>query len=278
MLTTRPRRALGALRRNRTVTAVTRSGYCDGISLACHARPVDTRQARFHGCCRYINRGLPRQLRRLPAAADTGGGLRRNIRLVEGMAGQEAQQRDGAGLFVLRSLPRADKTQASRALKPVETAGAVPHDPQTLESRPGWHLPSLILATKSTRVLQFARVTMRTLSSRYPETAEHFRTRRNDRIHALYSMVADRNTNNIHETRMDRLATGHRQDEYSLPIWTTMNCGRNTRMGVSCLNVPAAHSGGREARGGAEGSTPGWRAAIDSELESGITGVAPPNR
>jgi hypothetical protein len=46
---------LGALCRNRTVTAVTRSGYCDGISLACRALSADTRQTRFHDCCRDIN-------------------------------------------------------------------------------------------------------------------------------------------------------------------------------------------------------------------------------
>ncbi len=203
-------------------------------------RSVDTRQTRFHDCCRYINRGLQRQLRRLPAEADMGGCLRRKVLLVEGTANQEAQQQDGTGLFVLRSCAGLDKSQASRAVKALETAGVVPHDPQTLESRLGPRLPSLMLATKSTRVLQFARTTMRTLSSRYPETAEYFCARRNDRIHARYSMVAGRSTNNIHGTRTDRLVTGHRHDALSFPIWTSINCGRNTRMGAGCLSVPAA--------------------------------------
>jgi hypothetical protein len=66
----------------------------------------------------------------------------------EDTAHQEAQQQDGTGVVRPAELAGLDKSQASRAPKGRETVGAVRHDRQTHEYRPGSRLPSRMLATK----------------------------------------------------------------------------------------------------------------------------------
>jgi hypothetical protein len=65
----------------------------------------------------------------------------------EDTAHQEAQQQDGTGVVRPAELAGLDKSQASRAPKGRETVGAVRHDRQTHEYRPGSRLPSRMLAT-----------------------------------------------------------------------------------------------------------------------------------
>ena len=133
-----------------------------------------------------------------------------------------------------------DKSQASRAVKAVETAGAVRHDPQTLESRLGWRLPSLMLATKSTRVLQFARTRCGRFHPGIPKLQSTFASAAmTGFMHGTVWWQAGALKTFMERERI-ALLPDIGSDALSFPIWTSINCGRNTRMGAGCLSVPAA--------------------------------------
>ena len=54
-----------------------------------------------------------------------GSSLRRNMLLVEAIVNQEALQQGGTGVVRLAELAGLDKSQASRGLRALETAGVV---------------------------------------------------------------------------------------------------------------------------------------------------------
>jgi hypothetical protein len=167
----------------------------------------------------------------------------------------------GCATFLIDPRPRrgVDKSQASRALKALETAGIVQRDPRTLEYRLGWRLPSLMLATKSMRVLQFALDTMRTLSAMYPETAEFFCVRRADPGHALYSMAVDGSTKkhpwSANGAPCYRASTG-RALLSGLDVYQLRKAYPNGARAVGERAPPHPH--GQAPRGGADGSAQGW--------------------
>ena len=208
-----------------------------------------------------------------------GSSLRRNMLLVEAIVNQEALQHGGTGVVRLAELAGLDKSQAARGLKALETAGVVQRDPRTLEYRLGWRLPSLMLATKSTRVLQFAQESMRTLSLMYPETVEYFCVLRSDRVHALYSMAAD---------------GGPRKHPWSAS-GAPCYCTSTGRALLSDLDIYQLRERYPNGLGLAESAPSPIRtveqlaaalkevrqdgyAAVDGELEPGLAGVAAPIR
>jgi IclR family transcriptional regulator, KDG regulon repressor len=208
-----------------------------------------------------------------------GSSLRRNMLLIEAIVNQETLQQGGTGVVRLAELAGLDKSQASRALRSLEMAGLVQRDPHTLEYRLGWRLPSLMLATKSARVLQSAHEAMRTLCSMYPETVEYFCVLRDDRVHALYSVAADGSTKK------------HPWGANGAPCYCT-STGRALLCDLDVYQLREEYPAGLEL---AEGSLSPIRtveqlasalkevrsdgyAAVDSELESGLAGVAAPIR
>ena len=136
-----------------------------------------------------------------------------------------------------------------------------------------------MLATKSTRVLQFAQESMRTLSLMYPETVEYFCVLRHDRVHALYSMTIDGSTKK------------HPWSAGGAPCYCT-STGRALLCDLDIYQLRDAYPNGLEL---AESPLSPIRtvahfaavlkdvrqdgyAAVDGELEPGLAGVAAPIR
>ncbi|CAM3525643.1 IclR family transcriptional regulator [Kibdelosporangium persicum] len=97
-------------------------------------------------------------------------GLRRDIDLLEVLAGQEAQRRGGLGVLRVATLTGREKSQVSRALRALEDEGIVERDPDTLEYRLGWRLFSLVARSTHSRLVQAAEPVMHRLAHALEET------------------------------------------------------------------------------------------------------------
>jgi DNA-binding IclR family transcriptional regulator len=97
-------------------------------------------------------------------------GLRRDIELLEALAGVEAQRRGGLGVLRVAALTGREKSQVSRALRALDDEGIVERDPDTLEYRLGWRLFSLVARSAHTRMIQAAEPVMRRLAQLLEET------------------------------------------------------------------------------------------------------------
>ena len=99
----------------------------------------------------------------VPAERAGSSGLRRDIDLLQALAGDEAQQRGGLGVVRLAELVQREKSQVSRALRALEKVGLVERDPATREYRLGWQLFGLAARVGDMRLLQSAPPIMRAL-------------------------------------------------------------------------------------------------------------------
>lgn len=109
---------------------------------------------------------------RSPALAERAGssGLRRDLELLQALAGDEARQRGGLGVVRLAEMLGRDKSQVSRALRALEQVGLIERDPETREYRLGWQLFGLAARVAAPRLLQTAPAIMRELVDRCDES------------------------------------------------------------------------------------------------------------
>jgi DNA-binding IclR family transcriptional regulator len=97
-------------------------------------------------------------------------GLRRDLALLQALAGDTARARGGLGVARLAEIVRRDKSQVSRAMRALEQVGLVERDPDTREYRLGWQLYGLAARMSDTRLVQCAPAAMRELVQRLNES------------------------------------------------------------------------------------------------------------
>nr|WP_042189077.1 IclR family transcriptional regulator [Kibdelosporangium sp. MJ126-NF4]CEL18647.1 Transcriptional regulator, IclR family [Kibdelosporangium sp. MJ126-NF4]CTQ98131.1 Transcriptional regulator, IclR family [Kibdelosporangium sp. MJ126-NF4] len=97
-------------------------------------------------------------------------GLRRDIEMLEALAGHEAQRRGGLGVLRVATLIGREKSQVSRALRALADEGIVERDPDTLEYSLGWRLFSLVARSTQSRLVQVAEPVMYRLAHALEET------------------------------------------------------------------------------------------------------------
>lgn len=103
-----------------------------------------------------------------PGAGSSG--LRRDLALLQALAGDEARQRGGLGVVRLAEMLQREKSQVSRALRALEKVGLVERDPATREYRLGWQVFGLAARVGDPRLLQVAPPIMRGLVDRLDES------------------------------------------------------------------------------------------------------------
>jgi DNA-binding IclR family transcriptional regulator len=103
-------------------------------------------------------------------AARPASGLRRDIELLEVLAGQEAQTRGGLGVSRIAELSGREKSQVSRALASLADEGLVDRDPDTQAYRIGWRLYALAARTGETRLTSVSAPFLRRLVAQLHET------------------------------------------------------------------------------------------------------------
>lgn len=97
-------------------------------------------------------------------------GLRRDLVLLQALAGDAARTRGGLGVARLAEIVQRDKSQVSRAMRALEQVGLVERDPDTREYRLGWQLYGLAARMSDTRLIQSAPGAMRELVQRLDES------------------------------------------------------------------------------------------------------------
>src|SRR5262245_49191904 len=103
-------------------------------------------------------------------AARPASGLRRDIELLEVLAGQEAQTRGGLGVSRIAELSGREKSQVSRALASLAEEGLVDRDPDTQAYRVGWRWYALAARTGETRLASVSAPFLRRLVAQLHET------------------------------------------------------------------------------------------------------------
>jgi DNA-binding IclR family transcriptional regulator len=206
-----------------------------------------------------------------------GHGLRRDIDLLEALAGAEAQQGGGLGVVRLAQLVGREKSQISRALKALAEQGVVERDPDTLEYRLGWRLFSLVARTWENRLVRTAEPVMHQLSAQLEETC-HLCVLRDDEVLTLLSVSG-------HDYR------AHGWEGRGVPVAHT-SAGRvllqdaspdelYVRLGASDLasgyEQSSVHSVQELWARIRECRERGW-AEVDEEFEPGLVGVSAPIR
>jgi DNA-binding IclR family transcriptional regulator len=111
-------------------------------------------------------------------------GLRRDLELLQVLAGPQAERRGGLGVVQIATLAGREKTQVSRALHTLADAGLVQRDPDTLSYRLGWRLYTLAAQTFEAYLVEVSTPFLRTLVDRVQETA-HLCVLRGDRVLTL---------------------------------------------------------------------------------------------
>ena len=123
------------------------------------------------------------------AGRQHSSGLRRDLELLQVLAGPEAQQHGGLGVVRIAALAGREKTQVSRALATLAEAGLVERDESTLGYRLGWRLYTLAGQTFEAYLVERARPYLRTLVDRVRETA-HLCVLRGDEVLTLATEAA----------------------------------------------------------------------------------------
>lgn len=96
-------------------------------------------------------------------AVDTASGLRRGLRALDLLAGDEAVRRGGLGVVEMARRLGVDKSQASRTLKTLAEHGLVERDPQTRCYRLGPRLFAYAAMVSDQRLLELAPPLLRRL-------------------------------------------------------------------------------------------------------------------
>ncbi|MBF9072044.1 IclR family transcriptional regulator [Streptacidiphilus sp. NEAU-YB345] len=211
------------------------------------------------------------------AARSQGHGLRRDIDLLEALAGAEAQQGGGLGVVRLAQLVGREKSQVSRALKALAEQGVVERDPDTLEYRLGWRLFSLVARTSENRLVRTAEPVLHVLSAQLEETC-HLCVLRDDEVLTLLSVSGHdyrahgwegRGVPAAHTSAGRVLLMDASPDELYVRL-----AGSDLTSGYEQSRVHSVHEFWARVQ---EGRERGW-AEVSEEFEPGLVGVSAPIR
>lgn len=106
----------------------------------------------------------------LSAPLPSSGGLTRDLALLRALASPEARQVEGLGVSRLAAITGREKSQVSRALRALASAGLVARDPETRRYQVGWQLVALTAGSPEMHMLEEARRPMAALLSEIGES------------------------------------------------------------------------------------------------------------
>jgi DNA-binding IclR family transcriptional regulator len=97
-------------------------------------------------------------------------GLRRDLDILDALAGEQAARRGGLGVLQVATLVGREKTQVSRSLASLAEEGLVERDQDELTYRLGWRLYALAARTAEARLVEVAAPHLRRLVAQLHET------------------------------------------------------------------------------------------------------------